>query len=80
MTYLRHYTDSAVRVPSVNIAVPVKIRVFGQGVEMRLIDGSWDPATISALAAILGVAYRRFGIECEHMNHAKTPRSMGSSG
>ena len=40
---------------------------------MKFIGGSWDPASISALAAIFRFAYRRVGIECQHLDHAKTP-------
>jgi hypothetical protein len=36
------------------VVLPVETRVFWQGLNMTLIGGSWNPATISALAAIFG--------------------------
>jgi hypothetical protein len=36
------------------MASSVKLRVFWRGLKMSLIGASWDPATISALAAIFG--------------------------
>lgn len=36
------------------MVLAVENRVFWQGLNMSLIGGSWNPATISALAAIFG--------------------------
>jgi hypothetical protein len=41
-------------VPRVRLVLQVENRVFWQGLNMTLIGGSWNPATISALAAIFG--------------------------
>jgi hypothetical protein len=38
---------------------------------MRLIGGSWNPATVLALAAIFGLPHRRVGIECEHLDRTE---------
>ena len=45
---------------------------------MRLIGGSWNPATIST-SCHLWLPHRRAGIECKHLHHAKAPRSTGAS-
>jgi hypothetical protein len=45
--------DGVVRVPGFPVAVLVRLRLLAI-LNMRLIGGSWNPATISALAAIFG--------------------------